>query len=229
MTAEIELRTGKAIAEEVAQNSGITLSIDCVIFGYDSNELKILVIDSDYERYFGQPSLLGDLVHPNEDLEAAVQRVLAKRTRLNNVYLEEVTTFGKVNRHPEGRVVTVAYCALINLKHYQLNINTNELRWVNFNDLSSMAFDHLEIAKTSLEWLRKKIQMEPIVFNLLPNKFSLRELQNVYTAILGESLDRRNFRKKILSLAYVKDTGEYEKDVTHRPGRLFKFDKSIAQ
>ncbi len=226
MTAEYEIKKSGEIAAEVAKNSGITLSVDCVLFGFDEGALKILLIESDYDKYYGQLSLLGDLVRPNEDLDSAAQRVLYKRTGLTNIFLEQVTTFGNTDRHPEGRVVTVAYCALVNVNNYQLKINDNELKWVEYKELEKMAFDHMEIAKASLHWLQKQIHTEPIIFNLLPKKFSLRELQNLYTAVLGETLDRRNFRKKIMSLGYIKDTGQYEKNVTHRPGRLFSLDKA---
>lgn len=225
----IEFRSSRAIENEVKQNSGITLSIDCVIFGFDEGALKILVIKSDYDKYKGKFSLLGDLVAPNVDLETAALQVLQKRTSLDTIFLEQVKTYGSVDRHPAGRVVTVAFCALINTDHYKLKIDDNELQWVDFESLSNMAFDHLKIAKDCLIWLQKKLLTEPVAFNLLPNKFSLRELQNLYSVILAEKLDRRNFRKKIQSLGYLVDLNELEKDVTHRPGKLYKFDTSVQR
>ncbi len=219
----IEHKSNVAVSKEVLANRGITLSIDCVIFGFDQGVLKILVIESDYDKYDGLFSLLGDLVSPSIDLDEAALQILQNRTSLNNIFLEQVKVYGKVKRHPAGRVVTLAYCALINVNHYKLKINDHKLQWVQFDKIKKMAFDHLDIANDCLLWLRKKIVNEPIANNLMPKKFSLRALQDLYVAILGENLDRRNFRKKIHSLGYLIDLNELEKDVTHRPGKLYKF------
>jgi 8-oxo-dGTP diphosphatase len=218
------IRSSKDIAKEVAKNSGITLSVDCVIFGFDEGELKVLVIQSDYDKYKGMFSLLGDLVHPNENIESAALRVLQERTSLNSIFLDQVKVYSNIDRHPEGRVVTVSFCALVNVNHYRLMIKDHDLQWVGFDSLKKMAFDHYEIATDCLKWLQKKIMFEPIAFNLLPKKFPLRALQDLYSAILYETLDRRNFRKKMQSLGYLIDLNEFEKDVTHRPGKLYKFD-----
>ncbi len=217
------IKTSKIIGKEVKKNSGITLSIDCVIFGFDEGVLKVLLVKSDYDKFIGKFSLIGDLVSPTMDIKEAAKEILFNKTSLNDLFLEQVKTFGKVNRHPEGRVVTVAYCALINVNDYKLKIKNNELQWVALDTIKDMAFDHFEITKECLKWLQKKLQNEPIAFNLLPKKFSLRALQNLYTAILGEEQDRRNFRKKVQSLGYLVDINEYEKNVTHRPGKLYKF------
>jgi Uncharacterized conserved protein len=122
--------------------------------------------------------------------------VLKERTGLDDVYLEQVYTFGDVGRHPAGRVITTAYYSLINIKDHQLKLNDNELHWHPVNEITTLAFDHKTILDTCLERLRSKVEEHPIVFNLLPEKFSLRELQNLYEAILGTKMDRRNFRKK---------------------------------
>lgn len=225
----LEIRSSRTIEDEVKQKSGITLSVDCVIFGFDEGALKILLIQSDYDKYKGKFSLLGDLVSPDKDLDTAALQILQNRTSLDSIFLEQVKTYGAVKRHPAGRVVTVAFCALINANHYKLKINDNELQWVDFESLDEMAFDHLGIAKDCLAWLQKRLLIEPVASNLLPKKFSLRELQNLYAAILGEKLDRRNFRKKIQSLGYLVDLNELEKDVTHRPGKLYKFDISMQR
>jgi 8-oxo-dGTP diphosphatase len=217
-------KNNTTISKEVVANRGITLSVDCVIFGFDKGALKILVIESDFDKFEGLFSLLGDLVSPNIDLDEAALKILQKRTSLNNIFLEQVKVYGKVKRHPAGRVVTLAYCALINVNHYKLKINDHKLQWVQFDEIEKMAFDHLDIANDCLLWLRKKILVEPIANNLMPKKFSLRALQDLYTSILGEKLDRRNFRKKMQSLGYLIDLNELEKEVTHRPGKLYKFD-----
>jgi 8-oxo-dGTP diphosphatase len=222
MTAEVknlpELKT------EVQSINKIGLSVDCVIFGFDDNQLKVLLIRSDVKQYQNRFTLLGDLVQPNEDLDEAAQRILKKRTGLNDIYLEQLHTFGAVNRHPAGRVVTVAYSSLINVQHHKLRTNENELHWHNVNEVEQLAFDHQQIFNLSLQHLQKRVQEHPLGLKLLPKKFSLRELQNLYEAILNKKLDRRNFRKKFFAMDLLIDTNELEVDVPHRPGKLYKFD-----
>ncbi|WP_416439478.1 NUDIX hydrolase [Phnomibacter sp. MR] len=142
---------------------------------------------------------------------------------MTDVYLKQVQAFSSLNRHPGGRVVTVAYCSLLNIRHHELQITDNELHWQNVRSLKDMAFDHKEIIDACYNWLQKRIQEHPLGFNLLPEKFSLRELQNLYEAILNVELDRRNFRKKFFSMDFLIDTGELEEDVKHRPGKLYQF------
>lgn len=202
----------------------VPLTVDCVIFGFEENELKVLLIKSDLPMYDGKLTLLGDIVQDNEDLENAAYRVLKQRTGMNDVYLDQVQTFGNPGRHPGGRVVTVVYCSLLNINHHELKIHENDLHWHNVNSVKEMAFDHKEIVDACYLWLQKRIQEHPLGFNLLPDKFSLRELQNLYEAILGVSLDRRNFRKKFASMDLLIDINEMEQDVPHRPGKLYKFD-----
>jgi 8-oxo-dGTP diphosphatase len=214
----------KGAMELVNAYPKLPLTVDCVIFGFDENSLKVLLIKSDLELYSGKLSLLGDIVNANEDLNKAANRVLYERTGLKKVYLEQVHTFSKPDRHPGGRVVTTAYASLLNIKHYALAISTNELNWHPVSLIREMAFDHMEIFDYAYKWLQKRIQEHPLAMNLLPEKFSLRALQNVYEAILDTKLDRRNFRKKFASMGLLIDTNEIEVDVTHRPGKLYRFD-----
>ncbi|HEV8506189.1 MAG TPA: NUDIX domain-containing protein [Chitinophagaceae bacterium] len=200
----------------------IAVSVDCVIFGYENKELKVLLIKSDLEEFKDMWSLLGDLVRPDENIESAPYRVLRERTGLDDVYLDQVYTFGDLGRHPSGRVITTAYYSLINIKHHKLKLTHNELHWHKLIDIKKLAFDHKKILDTSLDRLREQIMDHPIIFNLLPEKFSLRELQDLYQAILGISLDRRNFRKKIAHKDWLLDLDEMENDVPHRPGKLYK-------
>jgi 8-oxo-dGTP diphosphatase len=199
------------------------VSVDCVIFGFADNELKVLLIKSDLEVYKDKWSLLGDLLKPNEDLESASYRVLKERTGLSDVYLEQVYTFSSIDRHPGGRVITTAYYSLVNIKDHQLKLSHNELHWHPVNEITCLAFDHDGILQVCLERLREKIQEHPIVFNLLPEKFSLRELQALYEAILNTKMDRRNFRKKFFHMDWLIDLDELETEVSHRPGKLYKF------
>jgi 8-oxo-dGTP diphosphatase len=207
----------------VADYPKVALTVDCVIFGFEDNKLKVLLIRSDLEVFCGKWSLLGDFARQSETLEEAAYRVLFERTGMSDVFLDQVHTFSNPDRHPGGRVLTVAYCSLLNIKHHELKITDNELHWHNVTDLDEMAFDHYEILRTCYAWLQKRIQEHPLGFNLLPEKFSLRELQNLYEAILNVELDRRNFRKKFFSMDFLIDTGEYEEDVKHRPGKLYQF------
>jgi 8-oxo-dGTP diphosphatase len=217
------IKTLTAIQSEVESSNGIALSVDCVIFGFDENKLKVLLIRSDLKKYLGKWSLLGDLVRPSEDLDAAAYRILKQRTGLNDVYLEQVETFGAVSRHPAGRVVTVTYCSLINVQHHKLKILDNELHWHDIQNVTDLAFDHQQIYDTCYQRLQKRIQEHPLGFNLLPKKFSLRDLQNLYEAILDTKMDRRNFRKKFFAMDFLIDLDEMEQDVPHRPGKLYKF------
>ncbi|HEY1017845.1 MAG TPA: NUDIX domain-containing protein [Sediminibacterium sp.] len=201
----------------------VPVTVDCVIFGFEENKLKVLLIKSDLEMFNGRLSLLGDFVKDNEELDDAAYRVLKERTGMNDVFLDQVRTFGSPGRHPGGRVITVAYCSLLNITHHELKIHDNDLHWHSVATLKEMAFDHKEIVDACYAWLQKRIQEHPLGFNLLPDKFSLRELQNLYEAILGVSLDRRNFRKKFASMDLLIDIDEMEQDVPHRPGKLYKF------
>jgi 8-oxo-dGTP diphosphatase len=212
-----------AVQTEVQNTNRIALSVDCVIFGFDENKLKVLLIKSDLKKYEGRFSLLGDLVSVNEDLDKAAYRILKKRTGMDDVYLEQVQTFGSLNRHPAGRVVTIAYCSLINVQHHRLKILDNELHWHDIKNVKDLAFDHQEIFEVCLKNLQRRIQEHPLGFNLLPKKFSLRELQNLYEAILDTKMDRRNFRKKFFAMDFLVDLDEMENNVPHRPGKLYKF------
>ena len=220
---QLNIKTLKGLQTEVQSINRIALSVDCVIFGFDENKLKVLLIRSDVKKFTGKWSLLGDLVKPEEDLDSAAYRILRQRTGLKDIFLEQVHTFGETGRHPAGRVVTVAYCSLINIQNHRLKILDNELHWHEADKICDMAFDHQVIFNACHNWLQKRVQEHPLGFNLLPNKFSLRELQNLYEAILNKKLDRRNFRKKFFAMDFLMDTGEDEQNVPHRPGRLYKF------
>lgn len=200
----------------------IAISVDCVIFSYDEKKLKVLLIKSDLEEFEGLYSLLGDLIKPDEDLETASYRILKERTGMDDLYLEQVQAFGGLNRHPSGRVITIAYYSLIDIKHHKLQLSHNELHWHPVNEIKKLAFDHKLILDTCLSRLQQQVMDYPIVFNLLPEKFSLRQLQELYEAILGVELDRRNFRKKISIKDWLIDIDEMENDVPHRPGKLYK-------
>ena len=176
---EKNIKTLKAVQSEIQAQNSIALSVDCVIFGFDENKLKVLLIRSDLQKFESKWTLLGDLVKPHEDLDAAANHILKQRTGLSDVYLEQVHTFGDVKRHPAGRVVTVAYCSLINIQHHQLKILDNELHWHEIEHVTDLGFDHQKILNSCYGWLQKRVQEHPLGLSLLPSKFSLRELQNL--------------------------------------------------
>ncbi|HOZ97266.1 MAG TPA: NUDIX hydrolase [Niabella sp.] len=223
MSKNLNLKTAATEKSSHLEYFKIAVSVDCVIFGYDAKELKVLLIKSDLEEFSGLYSLLGDLVKPDEDLDAASYRVLKERTDLDDVFLQQVHTFGSIGRHPSGRVVSTAYYTLINLENHNLNINTNNLYWHPVRTIKKLAFDHKLILDTCLNLLRGQIMDFPVVHNLLPEKFSLRALQELYESILDTPLDRRNFRKKIALKNWLQELEEMEDDVSHRPGKLHKF------
>lgn len=229
---ENEFRMKTAETEKIShlEYFNIAISVDCVIFGYDEKELKVLLVKSDLQEFSGLFSLLGDLVRPDEDLEMASYRILKERTGMDNdVYLEQVQVFGGIDRHPSGRVITIAYYSLIDIKHHRLKISKNELHWHPVKDITALAFDHENILHTCLNRLRQRVMENPIIFNLLPEKFSLRDLQALYQSILGIELDRRNFRKKISIKEWLVDIHEMESNVPHRPGKLYKLKPGVRK
>lgn len=203
------------------------ISVDCVVFGYDGQKLQVLVIQRGAEPYNGFEAIPGDLVHPEEDIDVATKRVLHDLTGLPDVYLEQIKTFGAVHRHPMGRVVTVVYYALLDKNLYRPKPSSwaSEAYWKNLDELGEMAFDHREIVETSLEQLRYKVQHQPLGFELLPQEFTLAQLQQLYETILNTSFDKGNFRKKILSMHLLVPLEKMQKEVRHRPARLYRFDQ----
>ncbi len=222
MSKTVQLKTAELEKISHLDYFKIAISVDCVIFCYDNKELKVLLIKSDLEEFSGLYSLLGDLVRPDEDLDSASYRILQERTGMEDVYLEQVHTFGSINRHPSGRVITTAYYSLIDATHHKLRLNNTDLYWHPVKAIKKLAFDHKTIVDTCLNRLREQVMDHPVIFNLLPEKFSLRELQELYQAILSVDLDRRNFRKKIAIKDWLVDLNEMEEDVPHRPGKLYK-------
>lgn len=203
----------------------LALSVDCVILGYDEESLKVLLVECNTPPFVGKLSLLGELVNPDETLDEAAHRVLGIWTGQESLYLEEVRTFSNVDRHPLGRVITVAYYSLVEIDHFELSgMNKMNLKWVDVNSVGDLAFDHTEILNECLDSLQQRLREKPIGFNLLPEKFTLNQLQNLYEVVLGITLDKRNFRRKILSLDVLIDLGEMQQDVAHRPAKLYGFD-----
>lgn len=203
-------------------------SVDNVIFGFDQTDLKVILIRRGAEPFKDKWALPGDLVYPDEDLAVGATRILEELVDLRDVYLEQVGAFGGVNRHPFGRVITVAYYSLIKIREEALHASSwaEQARWHTVQDALGMdlAFDHKEILEACFDRLRRMVKSQPVGFELLPEAFTLTELQQLYETILGVPLDKRNFRKKILAMNILIDLNRSQAGVAHRPARLYKFD-----
>ena len=202
-------------------------SVDNVIFGFGSDTLKVLLIKRKEDPFAGYWALPGDIVKPDEDLRNSAKRVLLELTGLNNVFLDQVHTFGKVDRHPQGRVITIAYYSLINIEKVKIEAASfaEQVAWKEVRSVDALGFDHFKIMEYCLARLRQDLKLRPIGFELLPEKFTLTELQRLYEVILEQDLDKRNFRKKILSMNILNTLHELQKGVSHRPAKLYSFDK----
>ena len=203
------------------------LTVDCVVFGLDDEDLKALLIQRDLPPFEGHWALPGGFVRLDETLEDAARRELGEETGLERVYLEQLCTIGDIDRDPRERVVTVAYYALVKLSDHRVHAATDarEAAWFAIDDLPDLAFDHEKILAMAHERLRGKVRYQPIGFELLPERFALRQLQHLYEVILDRPLDKRNFRKKILSMDILIELDEVETDVAHRAARLYRFDR----
>ena len=207
------------------------LTVDAVVFGFDDEDLKILLIQRDIEPFEGRWALPGGFVRMEETLEAAVERELAEETGLRRVFLEQLYTFGSLDRDPRGRVVSVAFYGLVKLSDHKVQSATDarNAAWFPVGETPKLAFDHQQIVDAAQERLRGKVRYQPIGFELLPEKFALRQLQHLYEVILDRPLDKRNFRKKIQKLDILQPLDEIEKDVAHRAAQLFRFDRKKYQ
>lgn len=203
------------------------LTVDVVVFALDEDDLQVMLIERDLPPFEGHWALPGGFVRVDETLEDAARRELQEETGLRDIFLEQLCTFGRVDRDPRERVVTVAYYALVNLTGHDVRASTDarNAAWFPVSDLPDLAFDHNEILEAAYERLSGKVRYQPIGFELLPERFTLRQLQHLYEVILDRELDKRNFRKKVLAMGIVKETNEIEKDVAHRAARLYRFDK----
>jgi 8-oxo-dGTP diphosphatase len=202
------------------------LTVDCVVFGFDEGDLKVLLIERGLEPFKGRWALPGGFVRVYETLDAAARRELQEEAGLTHVFLEQLYTFGEVNRDPRERVVSVAYYALVKLSEHEAKAATDaaNAKWFPVSKVTKLAFDHADILGTAVERLKGKVRYQPIGFELLPPKFTLSQLQHLYEAVLGAELDKRNFRKKVLSFELLIPLKETQMVGRHRPAQLFRFD-----
>lgn len=203
------------------------VTVDCVVFGLDEDDLKVLLIKRDQEPFKGRWALPGGFVNMDESLEAAAARELREETGIGDFYLEQLYTFGDPGRDPRGRVISVAYYALVKLSEHRIAAATDasEAAWFSVSDPPRLAFDHDQILAMALQRLKGKVRYQPIGFELLPRRFTLSQLQRLYETILERPLDKRNFRKRILAMGLLEQTDEMQRDVAHRAARLYRFDR----
>lgn len=203
------------------------LTTDCVVFGLDEDDVKVLLIKRGLTPFKGKWALPGGFIRPKETIDDCARRELAEETGLNNIYLEQLYTFGDPSRDPREHIVTVAYYALVNLIEHPPNADTDAIdaAWFPFDEIPKLAFDHVKILAVAKERLQAKIHYSPVIFELLPKKFTLPELQKLFERILEVKLDKRNFRKKILKLGILLETDEVQQDATRRAARLYRFDR----
>jgi len=202
------------------------LTVDCVVFGFDESELKVLLIERALEPFKGSWALPGGFVHVDETIDDAARRELAEEAGLTNVFLQQLYTFGAVDRDPRERIVSVTYFALVKLSDYNARAAADaaDAKWIPISKIPKLAFDHAEILTAALERLKGKVRYQPIGFELLPPKFTLSQLQHLYETVLGTGLDKRNFRKKVLSFGLLIPLKETQMVGRHRPAQLFRFD-----
>ncbi|WP_308756442.1 NUDIX domain-containing protein [uncultured Bacteroides sp.] len=209
-----------------SSNPKFYVGIDCIIFGFNEGELHLLLLKRNFEPAMGNWSLMGGFVQENESVDDAAKRVLAELTGLDDVYMEQVGSFGAIDRDPGERVISVAYYALVNINEYDKDlVQQHNAFWVNINELPPLIFDHPAMVEKARMLMQQKASTEPIGFNLLPRLFTLSQLQSLYEAIYGESIDKRNFRKRIAEMDYIEKTDKIDKTGSKRGAALYQFNE----
>ena len=205
------------------------LTIDCVIFGFQDSKLKVLLVQHAGGIIKDQWALPGGWVAYNENIDASANRLLKDLTGVKKLYLEQLKAFGDVDRYPARRVITIAYYALTRPENYKLipGFTASDASWFNIHDIRNLPYDHGEILDFAWKRLKQKVKYEPIGFNLLPGKFTLLQLQDLYEEILETTLDKPNFRRKIMKMNLLISSNEKQKGVSHRAANLYRFDKNV--
>lgn len=208
-------------------NTKLLISVDCIVFGFDEGELRVLMGKRSIEPGRGMWSLYGGFVAEDESVDQAAERVLFGLTGLNNLYLQQVGTFGDVQRDPGNRVISVAYYSMINVKDYdQGQQQEHGVSWINIDRLPEIFADHRKMICQARQIMREKISHEPIGFNLLPELFTLSQLQKVYEAVCGEKVDKRNFRKRVKDMDFIEKTDHIDKLTSKRGAYLYRFNSN---
>lgn len=213
------------VITEYKVHDRMLIAVDCIIFGFDGKTLKALLIKRGFEPEAGNWSLMGGFVKKDEAVEAAAFRILETLTGLTDIYLEQLFSFGEVNRDPGGRVVSIAYYALIKIDGHSAELmHEHNAKWFDIKRIPALIFDHKKMILLAKEQLRRKVANHPIGFELLPVKFTLPQLQNLYEAIYETTFDKRNFSRKILSLHILKKLNEKEKLLSKKGAFYYMFD-----
>ncbi|MBD8040055.1 NUDIX domain-containing protein [Bacteroides gallinaceum] len=211
-------------------NPKFFVGIDCIIFGFEKEQLSLLLLQRNFEPAKGQWSLMGGFVQENESADDAAKRVLYELTGLKDVYMEHIGAFGKINRDPGERVISLAYYALINTNKYDRElVQRHNAYWVNIDEIPDLIFDHNQMVEKARTAMKEKASTAPIGFNLLPELFTLTQLQSLYEAIYGEPMDKRNFRKRIADMGYIEKTDKIDKTGSKRGAYLYKFNDKAYQ
>lgn len=204
----------------------ILVSVDCIVLGFENKKLKLLVGKRKVEPGAGKLSLYGGFVRSDENLKDAANRVLYQCTGLKDLYMHQVGAFGQIDRDPGDRVISIAYCALINAPNYNEEIlKHNDLQWVELDKLPELYGDHISMVELALCQIKKLLNNAPISFRLLPELFTLTQLQHVHEAILNEEIDKRNFRKRIKQIDFIEKTKYIDKVSSKRGAALYRFNK----
>jgi 8-oxo-dGTP diphosphatase len=216
--------------ENIRKYKKPSVTVDIVVFIIKDNDLRVLLVKRGIEPFKGNWALPGGFVKIDESLEKAAKRELEEETGVKDVYLEQLYTFGDPKRDPRGKVITVAYMALVNSGKIKLQATTDvsEAQWFSVSKISELAFDHKKILNYSLKRLRWKFEYTTVAFSLLPKKFAISEIQKLYNIVFNKNFDKRNFSKKILLLDILKEEG-IRKDVSHRPPMLYSLKKDIGE
>lgn len=205
------------------------VSVDCIIFGFDNGELKVLLGKRSMDPGRGEWSLYGGFVAPDESVDEAAKRVLTNLTGITDLYMNQVGAYGAINRDPGSRVISIAYCALINTNHYAESLRKKfGLEWISINDLPQLYSDHNQMVTDALTLLRNRLRTEPLCFSLLPEMFTLTQLQYVYEGILGKETDKRNFRKRLKQSGILISTGKIDKKSSRRGAVMFRYNKDCT-
>lgn len=208
------------------KNKKFHVAVDCIIFGFDRQELKLLCIKRDFEPEKGRWSLMGGFLKVSEDIDQSAERVLYELTGLDDIYLEQLQAYGERDRDPAGRVISIAYYALIDSVRFDKQISrTYDARWFSLDHLPDLVFDHRVMVDKAIRRLQRKCRTQPVGFELLPEKFTLPQLQLLYEEIFGRAFDKRNFRKKILAMGILKKLEEKDKEGSRKGAYLYQFDK----
>ncbi len=219
----------KSILEKDEPKFEKIVTTDCVIFGFEDGVLKVLLIERNDHPFEGWWALPGFFVEEHESIDEAAQRILHIYTGLKDIFLEQFYTFGSVNRHPQRRIITVAYYAMIRLKQGRALLpsspDVKRAVWCPISEVPQLGFDHNEIFEKSLQKIKRRLGYQPLAFELLPEKFTLSQLQTVYEAVLNKKLDKRNFRKKMLNYGILKTLNEKQKGVSFRAAAYYKLDR----